>query len=128
MNKEFIPYEQALTLKELNFNEQPFAIYDLESGLKIYRDDRILINNAVGFTFAPLYQQTFRWFREKHKLSGIPTDNSYEIWSIFKNKNLIIDRECIIEEYPLKSYKDSELACLKKLIEIVKINKDGKAN
>ena len=34
MNKEFIPYEQALELKELGFNEPCLAIYN-DSGLHL---------------------------------------------------------------------------------------------
>jgi len=55
----------------------------------------------------------FRWFREKHKLSGVVGHNSFEIWDLPTN-------ECIVEVYPLSSYEEAELACLRKLIEIVK--------
>jgi hypothetical protein len=100
MNKEFIPYEQALELKELGFKK------DNDFGL-LYKGDDIP---------SILYQQAFRWFREKYELCGIPSPLGYEI----------LDKDhptaywgCIKEEI-LESYEEAELACLKKLIEIVK--------
>ena len=85
MNKEFIPYEQILELKELGFN-----------GI--------------------LWQQAFRWFRDRHGLCGVVTPNSYEI--LDKNDENYL-WGCI-EEVILPSYEESEISCLVKLIEIVK--------
>jgi len=66
MKKEFVPYEQALLLKELGFNEKCAAHYldedDLELKWEIYRNLSFNTDNCVQ---APLYQQAFRWFREK---------------------------------------------------------------
>lgn len=119
MEKEFVTYEQALALKELGFDEPCFTHY-----LK-----KILLNNLVTVDTinskfdnsrcsAPLYQQAFRFFREKYNLSGLPTHQSYEIWNLVTN-------ECFIEVYPLNSFRESELACLNKLIEIVGKAKQG---
>ncbi len=48
MNKEFIPYEQALALKELGFDEPCFAWYvsekhGLEYGKVIQSDQRLFV-------------------------------------------------------------------------------------
>jgi len=93
MNKEFIPYEQALELKELGFKK------DNDFGL-LYKGEDIP---------AILYQQAFRWFREKHNL----------ITQIQKHKNDYIACLGIHVEW-CDTYDEAELACLKKLIEIVK--------
>jgi len=111
MTKEFTLYEQALALKELGFNEPCFGYY-LASTLFISND--IVYNSTdIPVIKAPLYQQAFRWFREKYKLSGIPTHQSYEIWNLETE-------ECFIEVYPIQSYEEAELTCLIKLIKIVK--------
>ena len=63
MNKEFIPYEQALELKELGFDERTLRAY--------YKESEQLLDIGSGNMYdtkAPLYQQAFRWFREKHGL------------------------------------------------------------
>jgi hypothetical protein len=121
MNKEFIPYEQALELKELGFDEECVAYYhttlsssnvDLVLG-KTHNRFYYLVGIPEHFnTLAPLYQQTFRWFREKHGLHHVveydPIDKVYS--------SLV--RYDYLEDLP--TYEEAELACLKKLIEIVK--------
>jgi hypothetical protein len=115
MNKEFIPYEQALELKELGFDEPCFAVY-IDKTL-IMEDDWLYSTNqdtfieSSNFT-APLYQQAFRWFREKYGLHHVveydPIDKVYS--------SLV--RYDYLEDLP--TYEEAELACLKNLIEIVK--------
>ena len=101
MNKEFIPYEEALTLKQLGF------YYESVSGYS-YPNSENLLAHAI------LYQQAFRFFREKYKLYSF----------IF-----VFDEGFAYETYKegitqtnesFKTYEEAELACLKKLIEIVK--------
>jgi hypothetical protein len=114
MEKEFIPYEQALALKELGFDEPCFWWYDFEKEL---RKDRIGVNSINSKYFlngsscsAPLYQQAFSWFREKYDLHLLPSKNVNKWWAAFGSWTS--------EVYD--SYEEAELACLKKLIEIVK--------
>ena len=112
MNLDFLPYEPALELKELGFDEPCFAWfvskdYGVEIGMVIKSD---LIKEAI---LAPTFSQAFRWFREKYKLSGIPTHQSYDVWNLETG-------ECFIEQYPIESYEEAELACLIKLIKLVK--------
>jgi hypothetical protein len=121
MEKEFIPYEQALALKELGFDEPCFGYYielrnPQEGILTIDKCE----NNIDGVS-APLYQQAFRWFREKYDLDKT-IDNwteqpmNGEIWD--KVYQYYINGESYHPYF--KTYKEAELACLKKLIEIVK--------
>ena len=104
MNSEFIPYEQALALKELGFDEPCLMYYDyswrlVESGVYKYK--------------APLYQQAFRWFREKHNVfSSVNVNYCYKIYN---------NDELFEESNEHNNYEEAELACLKKLIEIVKV-------
>ena len=67
MEKEFLPYQESLELKELGFKEKCAAHYidvdDLELKWRIYRNLSFNTNNCVQ---APLYQQAFRFFREKY--------------------------------------------------------------
>jgi hypothetical protein len=125
MDKEFIPYEQALTLKELGFNRRTFAQYDT------------ILNNKWILTFdlseegqypkstsaciAPTFSQAFRWFRDEYGLDKV-IDNwaeqsvNGEIWS--KAYQYYINGEAYTSYY--KTYEEAELECLKQLIEIVK--------
>ena len=64
MEKEFIPYKQALALKELGFDEPCFAFYTPEKQLIIARGD-ILQSSVENAPSTPLYQQAFRWLYQK---------------------------------------------------------------
>ena len=116
MNKEFIPYEQALELKELGFNEHCFGWFT-NSYLRI---GSVVENKHVqgeDETLAPLYQQAFRWFREKHGLDYEITYagkkgeyHAFSVEYIYGNNG---------NSPSIFSYEEAELACLKKLIIIV---------
>ena len=122
MNKEFIPYEQALALKELGFDEPCFAVY-IDKTLTI-EDDWLYSTNQDTFIessnfSAPLYQQAFRWFREKHDLqaSNIMFSNGKYDTGITRYKGT----QSVWGNGPIyDTYEEAELACLNKLIEIVK--------
>ena len=72
MNKEFVTYKQALTLKELGFDELCLSFYNgkfLDSTDYNFNDGT---SKDVGLCInAPLKQQVFRWFREKYGLYHI---------------------------------------------------------
>lgn len=110
MEKEFINYEQALALKELGFDEPCFTIYNTEQDL-LYIKPRKLFGDIK----TPLYQQAFRWFREKYEL--YPVVASYFGGAVFgiedKDKNYH-------NNLKFKTHEEAELECLKKLIEIIK--------
>jgi hypothetical protein len=116
MENEFIPYEQALALKELGFNEPCFkkyiagCLWSNPTTPEIYKN--IHANSSDCIT--PLYQQVFRWFREKYKVSPIITCYS-ELGNVWKYH---IPNEG--GEQGFNTYEEAELACLKKLIEIIK--------
>lgn len=127
MNKEFIPYEQALELKELGFDERCFGWFCPKTNkLNLYINSTYVGNEKELIIEAPLYQQVFRWFREKHKLDS-------HIKHLYKSTIKVgyyfnIDKENGIEYNSMegtlddgyfKSYEEAELTCLKKLIEIV---------
>jgi hypothetical protein len=111
MDKEFITYEQALALKELGFNEPCFGYYD--EGGNLYTE-------MVEVLKAPLYQQAFRWFRDKHKLDGQVTSwtkgGEYEYYYSAEPLGKPSIYRC--DKYTGKSYEEAELECLKQLIKI----------
>jgi hypothetical protein len=156
IEKEFVPPEESLTLKELGFDEPCFTTYDHEERLRnpfdyskseygedaqyiedtkewIYNSE-LTIENFNGpsylyrqFIAAPTFSQAFKWFREKHKLLCLPEptgswryschyrseDRDGKHWVGYlrgKNNNVMF----------FNTYEEAELACLRKLIEIVK--------
>jgi len=118
MIKEFVPYELAWELKQLNFDETCFGYYHNLGSTQLVvskRDLRADNNNGIEYCLAPLYQQAFRWFREKYALCIVikPIDD----------KNLELGYNLLKNGLMMGSYltyEEAELACLQKLIEIVK--------
>jgi hypothetical protein len=113
MSKEFIPYEQALELKELGFNELCLFYYTDNEALRIYHQSEIY-DDLVG---APLYQQVFRWFREYYGLNGyVGGKSTKHYWQIESFR----EEDGVLNKSPYWHYTDAQLDCFKKLIEIAK--------
>ena len=126
MEKQFLTYELAVELKKLGFGEFCFGYYTVDEvlnfdSLKMFKgsDLTTLTSQSDWTTLAPLWQQAFRFFREKYMLSG-------EIY-IFKNiwNFDIEDISNSIQLYTsdvmcYNSYEEAETECLVKLIDIVK--------
>ena len=120
MNKEFIPYEQALELKELGFDEYCLAFYGGDGDSKVYYNS---IRNGSGdyepyknserlkWFGAPLYQQAFRWFREKYKFTYSIGKTNISVVHVPVKTFLLQDNA---------TFEDAELATIKKFIEIAK--------
>ena len=140
MNKEFVSYEQALALRELGFDEPCFTSYDDEGDLRnpfdysnseydhnrsyigdtkhfVY-NSKLTIENFIGnkdfykqFTAAPLYQQAFRWFREKYDvhfhLKKFNETKWWVEWGFWSSA--IFD-----------TYEEAQIASIKKIIEVLK--------
>lgn len=93
MKHLFIPYEEALALKQLDFDEPCFATYrkDAASGkapfdysldfhTKVEMDHNLAPRNSQyvnDWISAPLYQQAFQFFREKYNLHGYKTNHEW---------------------------------------------------
>jgi len=124
MNKEFVPYELALELKQLGFDEPCFAFYDEslyfpnnENQYGTFCNQKLDASSCS----APTYSQAFRWFREKHNLrcqinyiGGLINKTTW--WDI----SVIGHYNTDPKEWEMKyqPYEEAEHACLKKLIEI----------
>jgi hypothetical protein len=123
LEKEFIPYEQALALKELGFDEPCFGIW-MKRGNKldvIYvakQEDAWMAEQNDGI-LAPLYQQAFRWFRNVYKLQAeILWRGDMESFCYKTGKFKYGSHDFSKDDY--STYEEAELACLNKLIELVK--------
>jgi hypothetical protein len=122
MNQEFVPYEIVKELKEMGFDEDCIAFYfyvktpmltlcEPELFEKLKKGNLVLLK-------APLWQQAFKWFRNKHNLLGVvdydETDKKfYYFINTMKNDEVNWSKN-------FDFYEEAELECLKKLIEIIK--------
>ena len=138
MEKEFVPYELGVKLKELGFNEKCIAyhkdneIYQEAGVCYVNSDfeptmvwDEMLPNKNCT---APLWRQAFRWFRERHGLQGYVYSTTVRggkegkhfsdyCWHINGIDMPFLSTDA--RDMENVSYEEAELACLTKLIEIV---------
>jgi len=135
MKEEFVPYELALRLKNIGFNEDCFFAYREDSPGKINLYNATTgpegyCNSEGADIAAPLYQQAFDWLREEH---GIWVTFEYDdcdcveadiCWYVGKCFRYGIGPLFLTNELgDFKTYKEAQDACLEKLIEIVKNEK-----
>lgn len=125
LQKEFVPYELALKLKELGFNEPCFAYYH-DGFLEFCLDGHNNVCERKNSSFmrsvsAPTFTKAFGYFREKCGLSGWVNEsflgNSRQ--GIVSIKSEIGLKYNVGMTKIFETYEEAELACLEKLIEIV---------
>ena len=127
MEKEFVPYTEALELKQLGFDEICIGAYFPPSISKMKYPQYFYSNTGLMMgedsCTAPLYQQAFRWFRDVHNLKGgieyiggLTPETTW--WDIYVVGHFNTNYKEMSMNY--QPYEEAELACLKKLIEIVK--------
>ena len=120
IEKEFIPYEQALALKELGFDEECLSTIDQTDYIHI-KGTKYPIRGAMCYleTDCPTFSQAFRWFREKYNLLGTPQYfyGGFYCYTVNDMKDTKESNRLFSE---FETFEEAEIACLKKLIEIVK--------
>ena len=132
--KEEIEKPEALEMMKLGFDELCFKFYinnpEVFASDEIFRfrgiEEDIRRKNSHFFDSkeiitAPLYQQAFRWFREKYKLEGVVQQAEYFTWyKCTINQYNEDGKKYVADWFEYQTYEKAELECLKKLIQIVK--------
>ena len=121
---EFVPIFIAEQLKRLGFDEPCFGYYSHPNNQFAFIVDG---HNNVGvrrnsqFSYAcsaPLWQQVFRWFRDKHGYHGsVDSSDGIAEWKIAS-----IHLEKAVRSGCIHAYDDAQLVCVEKLIEIIEYN------
>lgn len=120
--EEFVPYELALRLKVLGFDEYCFAFYNTEYNVTGF----LRLNNSncpEKYIPLPTFSQSFKWFRKEHGLyTSISPKKSYPdgyvsgiewVVSICGGNGEDIGPDGVF------THTEADVACLEKLIEIV---------
>ena len=124
MEKEFTPYEQALELKELGFDEPCFGLYHND---KTFYPTQCKSHEQFHgqICSAPTFSQAFRFFREKYNTLVTLYSNAsgylfewhdaiggtHRGWSEYEGPN---------DSGVWDTYQEAEIAAIVKLIEIIK--------
>jgi hypothetical protein len=121
MNKDFILHPEALALRELGFNEPCFGYY-LDNKFQFFADVRSCNTNSE-FKFYPTaltFSQAFRWFREKYGYDISIKKGTMKSYKFEIQKLVYEGDDYFFNDFSFSTYEKAELACLIKLIEIVK--------
>lgn len=132
IEKLFVPYQEALDMMLLGFNEECFYQYvrdfdsngELipvisESNYPTIRNNTEISNYSGGDCFAaPTYSQCFSWFREKYYIHGeiFPLGNKWQFQLHCLNKEDLGACYTGFLDIEYLSYPEAELECLKQLI------------
>ena len=121
MTKEFVSYGIALELKEMGFDEPCLAWYGSEDIFEISGSYKNSTHTIGYLASAPLFQQAFRFFREKYNVSHYVSQD----WDSEKNLGYdgqieSLDGEININTETFATYEEAEIECLKQLIKIAK--------
>jgi hypothetical protein len=125
MEKECVPYELALRMKQLGFNKPCFGYWYTEQEILKKIDIQLatidFLEGEEDYILALTWQQAFRWFREKNDLYYTIEGSKKYGFAFFIYYENDDNGELKSKEY--FTYEEAELACLEKLIEIVENNK-----
>jgi hypothetical protein len=135
MNKDFVPYNESLELKELGFNEPCLAFYEEDTNkLVTFHTDsyqEVTGHVCLGIQInVPTFSQVFRWFRDKYKLHsyislGISNEQDmseleYDEYTYVIEGLNGLDYDNYGEGLFSKTHEEAQLICLQQLIQIVK--------
>jgi len=130
IEKEFVPYQESLELKELGFDEPCFGTwmkhaccgnpfeYNIDFHTKVQLDHNLCPKNSDyvnDWISAPTYSQAFRWFREKYGLQSYIRHECPDVESYY---DFVINED--VYDVMKDTHEEAELACLRKLIQIIK--------
>jgi hypothetical protein len=140
MDKDFIPYDVALELKELDFNELCYAFYPGAKSPIVFNYAKDFCgeyglsqsNHITDWTLAPMYQQVLRWFRERFGLFGFVEFKPHLKKWTYHVCNLSLDQkryddqfviDLFVADPPVDEFGEAEKKCVKALISYVKEKK-----
>ena len=133
---EFIPKTQAIELKQLGFDEPCWAWYNIpdEDIRYCFSEQRSPITNGqeewnaqiwgskVENIGLPTSSQVFKWFRDEHNLHSEIRSYTAKFFTpvIQKLESIVTYVKYGGVNSTYATYEEAELACIDKLIEIVK--------
>ena len=138
LQKDFVPYNFALRMKALGFDEPCLAKY-ITSDLVVkgcYKDSHILHalfeENEIceAHILVPTFSQAFRWFREKydwqHSIEPTADQHRFEVgynywvWNSKTGEEYhTMPKNRPTGDWEYETYEEAEQDCLVKLIDII---------
>jgi hypothetical protein len=122
--KDFVPHDLSSALLNLGFDaDDYFGFWNLFDYSNEWKLDARIQYDCIHYVGAPLYQQAFRFFREKYNMpSKIEATSEHETPNQYHYFYQIVTDDFVTGDGVMLNwtYEEAEVSCLKKLIEIVK--------
>lgn len=124
MDKEYLSYEQSLILQEFGFDEPCCGYYKTINKEQILFlsevNKNIALEHGVIYKLkAPLFQQAFRFFREKYGLYQTVDRSKRSGWFYYSP----FEGEDVLSNGPYLKWELAEQALLERMIEFVKLRR-----
>ncbi len=120
MEKLFVPFELAVKLKEKGFDEECLGVFHKGGNLKVTVQANFPIKNSELIDYvisAPLYDQVFAWFREKHNIKAyIDEYDQFHIPYIYMLGDFPARRE-YRQKHP--TFEKTKEACIELLLTMI---------
>lgn len=119
-DRYFVPYDESFQLQRLSYSGPNFGCYIEIDNSKVYSIYEITDPYNVGKIIdAPLWDQAFEWFWERHKIfADFFVDDEKTIGfmiSYFDNENRT-DKKI---QYKFKNFYQAKLTCLRNIIILI---------
>ena len=123
MEEQFVPYNIALQLEELGFDEECLAYFN-EVKPDVFYIDFFEDEDSLSSIKVPLWQQATDFLREKYELSVFIDMNCMENSGYAFYIGDLVSRETIFENYEnIESYYEAREQAILKCIELCKNKK-----
>ena len=127
-DKDIVPYEESLELKNLGFNLPCFGAY-------VNGEFVFAASDEGENVLAPTFSQAMRWFRDIHDQHAFVgyifrkkkfTGHTYSLTLTLNEYMEIRPFEELRKDSHVDTFEEIELICLRKLINTIKLSKNGK--
>lgn len=121
---QFAPYEESIELRELGFNRECFAWYNMSNDELLFFGDDPCVDMYAGEYLrpeAPLWQQCWDWFEDVHELYS-SQDNILLDFCVSSDNGEIKILKPLFTGECFKNRQDVRLERLRFLIKTVKGN------
>jgi hypothetical protein len=135
MEKEFLPIDRALKLKEFGFDEPCFGYHYTLNGKdwkfadnhEYYEIDDQQVIGSKFTVLAPTFSQAFDWLLDKHSLYAIAIPTVTMHWT-FKTMTVVQGMVEVppyehVDAHDYSTKKEAELAALDALLEMLNLSK-----
>jgi hypothetical protein len=122
LDKDFISRDLALELREISFEEECMAFYNVDLEIIPLINKPYLTSSVDG---APTFSQVFRWFRDNHGLDSEIYMNHEFGQKIYTYLVLKLDGSVVTwlskgNPEKFRSYEEAQVGCIKETIQIIK--------